>query len=177
MRTNLFVIFVSVSLLFTSCMKHAGDFKPSYGDELNTWTFSDGNKFYYGKFQSDPVLNTTPQSNHTFTLDMTGTELSGEKLTLVLSLADLDFSVRAYQSGISGSDHFTALYYSGSATSSAAIYASTNNSPGAVMNYTIIHYNDVKSIATIMFDGEAFNANGNKVNIVKGKLTARILRK
>jgi hypothetical protein len=45
------------------------------------------------------------------------------------------------------------------------------------MNYTIVHYNEVKSIATIQFDGEAFDAGGNKVNITNGKLTAHIVRK
>ncbi|MGZ8523370.1 MAG: hypothetical protein ACXWV1_03020 [Chitinophagaceae bacterium] len=175
MRTLTFAFFSALVLLFSSCLKHASDYAPPYGVALNTWTFSDGIKNHFGNFLIDPVLNTTIQTNNTYTLDMTGIEtVSGQALTMVIALSDLDFAINSYQSGISGSDHATAFYYSGSAGSRDAIYISTNNDPGAIMTYTISQYDAAKNIATISFHGQAFDANGNMVNISNGKMTARI---
>ncbi len=175
MRTLTSTLLASLILLFSSCMKHASDYEPPYGAALNTWTFSDGTKNYHGNFLVDPVLNTTVQANNTYTLDMTGIErASGQALTMVIALTDLDFAVKSYQSGINGSDHATSFYYSGSAGSRDAIYVSANNDPGAVMTYSISHYDAAKNIATISFSGQAFDANGNMVTISKGKMTAHI---
>lgn len=175
MRTLASVLSASLILLFSSCMKHASDYVPPYGVALNTWTFSDGTKNYFGDFLVNPVLDTTIQTNNTYTLDMTGIErATGQALTMAISLTDLDFAVKAYQSGISGSDHATSFFYSGSAGSRDAIYVSANNDPGAVMTYNISYYDAAKNIATISFNGQAFDANGNMVNIAKGKMTAHI---
>ena len=47
-------------LLLQSCMKHAEDYVPTYGEVDNTWTFFDGSKNYYGTFATHPILHTTP---------------------------------------------------------------------------------------------------------------------
>ena|SRR5687768_15388919 len=175
MRTFASALFASLILLFSSCMKHASDYVPPYGVALNTWTFFDGTKNYFGDFLVDPVLDSTIQTNNTYTLDMTGIErASGQALTMAISLTDLNFALKSYQSGISGSDHATSFFYSGSAGSRDAIYVSANNDPGAVMTYNISYYDAAKNIATISFNGQAFDANGNMVNISKGKVTAHI---
>lgn len=175
MRTLTFTLLAALTLSFSSCMKHAEDYVPVYGEVMNTWTFYDGTKNYFGNFLIKPVLNTTVQSNNTYTFDMTGIERStGQVLTMAISLADLNFNVKSYQSGISGSNHSTAFYYSGSAASRDGIYSSTNNDPGAVINYTISSYDAAKNAVTISFSGEAFNINGKLVKISKGKMTANI---
>ena len=178
MRTLIFSLFASLTLIFSSCMKHASDYEPPYGVALNTWTFSDGTKNYVGDFLVNAVLDTTIQSNNTYTLSMTGTNKgSGQLLTMAISLADRDFAVKSYKSGISGSNHSTSFNYSGSAGSRDAIYSSSNNDPGAVMTYTISYYDTVKNTITISFSGQVFDAGGNLMNISKGKMTAYIDRK
>lgn len=175
MRTLTFTLFASMALLFSSCMKHAEDYVPGYGEVSNTWTFYDGTKNYFGTFLVNPVLNTTIQSNNTYTLDMTGIEkTSGQVLTMAISLADLGFTIKSYQSGIGGSNHSTAFYYSGSVASRDGIYSSTNIDPGAVMTYTISSYDAAKKTATISFSGEVFNTNGKLIPISRGKMTANI---
>ena len=175
MRTLTFSLLALLSLLFSSCMKHAEDYIPDYGTAPNTWSFNDGSKNYFGVFLANPVLDTTLQSNNTYTLDMTGIEkMSGQVLTMAISLSDLDFNVKSYQSGIGGSDHSTGFYYSGSTASRDGIYSSTNNSPGAVMTYTVSSYNTVKNIVTISFSGDVFDTNGKLVKINNGKIAANI---
>jgi len=178
MRTLIFSFAASLTLLFSSCMKHASDYEPAIGEAVNTWTFKDGSKTYFGDFVSNPVLGKTIQSNNTYTLSMAGIQKgSGQLLTMAISLADLDFNVKSYQSGINGSDHATSFSYSGSAGSRDAIYSSSNVDPGAVMTYNISHYNAVKNIVTITFSGQVYDASGNLMNISKGKMTAHVDRK
>ncbi|HKZ65381.1 MAG TPA: hypothetical protein VJ111_03450, partial [Chitinophagaceae bacterium] len=145
---------------------------------LNTWTFSDGTKNHVGVFSVNPVLHTTIQSNNTYMFEMTGIHKgSGQLLTMAISLSDLDFNTKSYQSGIGGSNHSTSFYYSGSAGSRDAIYSSSNNDPGAVMTYNISYYDVAKNTVTITFSGQVFDASGNLVKISKGKMTAHIDRK
>ncbi len=178
MKTLIFSFAATLTLLFSSCMKHANDYEPVMGEALNTWTFKEGSKTYTGVFLVSPVLHTTIQSNNTYTLDMTGIQKgSGQLLTMAISLTDLDFTVKSYKSGISGSDHATSFSYSGSAGSRNAIYSSSNNDPGAVMTYDISHYNPAKNTVTITFSGQVFDASGNLMNISKGKITAHVDRK
>lgn len=175
MRKSFFSLAVVMSLVFSSCMKHAEDYVPSYGEVLNTWTFNDGSKSYFGNFLADPVLDTTLQSDNTYRFDMTGVERgSGQLLTMAISLADLDFAIKSYQSGISGSNQSTSFFYSGSAVSRSAIYFSTNNDPGAVMTYNISSYNAANKTVTITFSGQVYDTNGKMTNITRGRLTARI---
>ena len=178
MKTFLFTFLASLSLFFSSCMKDAFDYEPGFGTKVNTWTFTDGTKDYAGNFLVEPVLHTAIQSNNTYTLEMTGMQSgSGQILTMVISLADLDFITKSYQSGIIGSDHATSFHFSGSAASRDAIYFSSNNDPGAVMTYNISYYDAAKNTVTITFSGQVFDANGNLMNISKGKMTAHITRK
>jgi len=179
MRTLIFSLFASLILFFSSCMKHASDYEPPYGVALNTWTFTDGTKNYVGDFLVNPVLDTTIQSNNTYTLSMTGTHKgSGQLLTMAISLADLDFAAnKLYKSGISGSNHSTSFNYSGTAGSRDAIFSSSNNDPGAVMTYNISYFDAIKNTVTITFSGQVFDAGGNLMNISKGKMTAHIDRK
>ena len=178
MKTFRFAFLVPFIFVFSSCMKHAFDYEPPYGAAINTWTFSDGTYTYHGEFAVDATLDTTIQSNNTYTLDMTGIQTSsGKILTMVISLADLDFTVKSYQCGISPSDHSTSFYFSGSAASSNAIYSSSNNNPGAVMTYNIYYYDPAKNTITTTFSGQAFDTNGHLVTISKGKMTALINRK
>ncbi len=178
MKPFRFAFFALLILVFSSCMKDAFDYEPPYGVAVNTWTFTDGINKYTGKFAVAARLDTTIQTNNTYTLDMSGKQTStGQILTMVISLADLNFGVKSYQSGISGSDHSTSFSYSGTIGSSNPIYFSTNNDPGAVMTYNISYYDPAKNTVTIAFSGQAFDANGNLVNISKGKMTALIDRK
>lgn len=175
MRTKLLLCFTVLAITFSSCMKHASDLVPGYGEILNTWKFTDGKNHYFGNFQGNAVLHSTPQSNNTYLLEMTGTErATGQVLTMAISLIEPNLSNNTFHSGISGSDHATAFYYSGSAASRDAIYSSSNNNPGAIMDFTISHYDATQRIATIIFNGEVFDAAGNKAGISKGKLTAKI---
>jgi hypothetical protein len=156
-------------------MKHAEDYVPGYGEVMNTWTFYDGTKNYFGNFHVNPVLDTTLQANNTYTLEMTGMETTaGQVLTMAISLSDLGFTNRYYQSGVGGSNQSTAFYYTGSSASRDAIYSSTNVDPGAVMNYTITAYDAATKTATISFSGEVFNTNGKLIPITRGKIRATI---
>ncbi len=176
MRTKHFIYFIMISIALPCCMKHASDYVPGYGDAVNTWTFTDGQRHYFGNLPSNAILHTTPQSNNTYTLEMTGTERSGgQVMTMVISLNEPALKKTTYQSGISGSDHATAFFYSGSAASRDAIYSSANNNPGAVMNFIIVRQDTTNSTATIAFNGEAFDAAGNKTKILQGKVTAYIV--
>ena len=178
MKTFRFALLAPLIFVFSSCMKHASDYEAPYGAEINTWTFSDGINNYAGKFAADATLDTAIKSNNTYTLDMSGIQTaSGKILTMVISLADLDFGVKSYHCGISPSDHSTSFYFSGSAASSNLIYFSSNNNPGAVMTYNISYYDTAKNTVTITFSGQSFDANGNLVNISKGKMTAHITLK
>jgi hypothetical protein len=175
MRTLSITLFASLTLLFSSCMKHASDFIPEYGTDPNTWSFSDGTKDYLGVFYTNPVLTTTAQSNGTYLLNMTGREKgAGQLLTMAIALSDLDLTPKTYQSGINGSDHSTAFYFTGSAGSRDGIYSSTNTDPGAVITYNVVSYNPDKNVVRISFSGEVFDANGKLVKISNGKLAANI---
>lgn len=178
MKTFLFVFLAALSFAFTSCMKEAFDYEPAFGTKLNTWTFNDGVKIQNGHFLEDPILHTTIQNNNTYTLELNGMQ-SGTGLTFntVISLSDLDFAVKSYQSGIPGSDHFTSFHFSGTAGSRDPIFFSSNNDPGAIMNFTIENYNASENTVTITFSGEAFDVNGHLVSISNGKMTAQIVRK
>ncbi len=178
MKTFLFVSLAALSVAFTSCMKEAFDYESPFGSKINTWTFTDGVKTQNGHFLVDPVLHTTMEPNNTYTLEMNGMQSgTGYTLNMVISLEDLDFAVRKYQSGIQGSNLYTSFHFSGSATSRDPIFVSSNTDPGAIMNYTISNYNVSDNTVSITFSGEAFDVNGHLVSISNGKMTARIVRK
>ncbi|MFC0775762.1 hypothetical protein [Terrimonas alba] len=177
MKPSLFTALLTLLIIFSSCSKFAYDDVKAFGDELNTWAFYDGNRYYSGNIAMSAVLDTAMQANNTYTLAITGTErITGQLFTTALSLADLNFTVKSYQSGVNGSDHATAMYFSASAASRQSIYSSTNNDPGAVMTYRITHYDAVRDIVTISFSGNVHDELGNMVNISRGKITVHITR-
>lgn len=177
MKPFLFTALLALLIVFSSCSKFAYDDVKAFGDELNTWTFYDGNRYYSGNIAANAVLDTTLQANNTYTLAMTGTErITGQLFTTALALADLNFAVKSYQSGVNGSDHATAMYFSASAASRQSIYSSTNNDPGAVMTYKITYYDPVKDIVTISFNGNVHDELGNMISISRGKITTHITR-
>ncbi len=109
---------------------------------------------------------------------MLGTEkTSGYLFNIVLSLLDLNFTVKTYQSGVNSvDDHLNAFYYTQSPTSVDDIYKSSNLDPGPVMNYTITEYDAAQDIVTFTFSGQAQLANGSNVAITNGKVKVKIQR-
>ena len=100
---------------------------------------------------------------------------TGNTFNLILSLPDLNFTVKTYQSGTAGNDYLNAFYYS-SLTSVDDIYKSSNLDPGPIMNYSITAYDAAKDVVTIEFSGQAQLASGSFVSITKGKVIAKIER-
>lgn len=177
MKRNLLLLVLLTCLIFLSCKK---DSKPgvNYGSDLNTWTFKEGSNVYSGYLLFDAAsLNTFLQTNNSYTFDMSGPEKnSGFLFSLILSLLDLNFTVKNYQSGTAGNDYLNAFYYTESPASVDDIYKSSNLDPGPLMNYTITAFDAVKDVVTITFSGQAQLANATYVNITEGKVTAKIER-
>lgn len=175
------LLFISLSfLLFCGCNKSSSEDNTSeeYGTKLNSWTFTEGSTTYNGLIVFEKAsLNTFLQDNNSYTFAVLGGEItSGYLFNIVLSLVDLNFTVKTYQSGVAGNDYQNAFYYTESPVSADNIYKSSNLDPGPVMTHTITAYDAVNDIVTITFSGKAFDINGNEVNITKGKLTTKIDR-
>lgn len=177
MKSSVCTFLLTVLIVFSSCSKFAYDDGSAFGEELNTWAFYDGDHYYSGNMAMNAVLDTAMQANSTYTLAMTGTErITGQLFTTALALADLNFTVKTYQSGIDGSNHATGMYFSASAGSRQNIYSSTNNDPGAIMTYRITYYDPGRDIITVSFNGHVHDELGNMVTISRGKITVRITR-
>lgn len=177
MKNRLLFYLFSATLLLTACSKGSDD--DNNQTEANTWTFTEGSKTYSGSFLFGTAsLNTTKGSNNTYYFGMLGVEKnSGYLFNIVLSLLDLNFTVKTYQSGVNSvDDHLNAFYYSQSPTSSDNIYKSSNLDPGPVMNYTITDYDATNDIVTITFSGQAQLANGTFVTITNGRVKVKIER-
>jgi hypothetical protein len=178
MKINRLIFFLFISLAFLSCKKDSGskDSGTQYGTKLNTWTFKEGSKQFSGLLLFDAQMNTMLQSNNTYTFGMIGPEnSSGYMFTINLSLLDLNFNQKTYQSGVDGNDYINAFFYT-ELGSVDDIYKSSNLDPGPVMNYTITAYDASKDIVTITFSGKAQLANRSFVDITEGKVTAHIER-
>jgi hypothetical protein len=178
MKKNLLLSFLFICIISSSCKKGSGNAGVNYGSDLNTWTFKEGSTVFSGQLLFDAAsLNKTLQSNNSYTFDMSGPEKnSGALFSLILSLLDLNFTVKTYQSGTSGNDYLNAFYYTETPSSVDDIYKSSNLDPGPIMNYTITAYDATKDIVTIEFNGQAQLVSGNYVNITGGKVTAKIDR-
>jgi hypothetical protein len=177
MRTSIFLIILSCAVLF-GCSKDSSNNQQSFGTNVNTWTFKEGNTVYSGNLLLDGAsLNTYLQSNNSYTFSMLGAEkTSGFLFNLILSLVDLNFTQKQYKSGVAGDDYLNAFYYMESPNSVDNIYKSSNLDPGPVMNYTITAYDANKDIVTIAFSGQAQRADGSTATITDGKVTAQIER-
>ena len=172
---NLLFLFLAVVIVFSACTKSSDTDNPSNAE--NTWTFKEGSKTYSGVLSFDASLNTYLQGNNSYTFGMIGPdETGGFIFNIVLSLADLNFTLKNYQSGVSGNDYLNAFYFSDDLASSDNIYKSSNLDPGPVLNFTITSYDPAKDVVTFTFSGEAFDINGAKVNITNGRVTAKIER-
>ena len=173
---KLLLLLVLPAIIISSCSMNSKDDSPDNG-AVNTWTFTEGSKVFSGQLGFDASLNTFLQSNNSYTFGMLGFEKSsGFIFNIILSLQDLNFSVKNYQSGIAGNDYLNAFYYSESVASADNVYKSSNLDPGPVLTYTITAYDAAKDIVTITFSGQAQLANGSIVNITNGRVTAKIER-
>src|SRR6266496_4752196 len=166
MKKILLLSLLFLFIIFSSCKKGSGSGGGvSYGSDLNTWTFKEGSTVFSGQLLFDEaLLNKTLQSNNSYTFDMSGPEKnSGALFSLILSLLDLNFTVKTYQSGTAGNDYLNAFYYTETPSSVDDIYKSSNLDPGPIMNYTITAYDATKDIVTIEFNGQAQLVSGNYV--------------
>jgi len=175
MKKNLLFLFLAVTLIFSACSKSSDSNNPS--NAVNTWSFKEGSKTFSGVLAFDASLNTFLQGNNSYTFGMIGPEKSsGFIFNLILSLTDLNFTSKNYQSGVSGNDYLNAFYYLENLVSTDNIYKSSNLDPGPIMTYNITSYDAAKDIVTITFSGQAQDVNGTLVNITEGKVTAKIER-
>ena len=174
---KLLLLLVLPAAIISSCSKDSKDDNPDNGAAVNTWTFTEGSKVFSGQLAFDGAsLNTFLQSNNSYSFAMLGFEKnSGFAFNVVLSLLDLNFTTKTYQSGVAGTDYSNAFYY-GEINSFEDIYKSSHLDPGPVMTYTITAYDATKDIVTIEFSGQAQLTNGDYVNITKGKAIAKIDR-
>ena len=178
MKKNLLVFTALLTFIFSGCKKDLSD-DSNYGTEVNTWSFTEGANVYKGRLYFDPILNTYLQGNNSYTFGFIGEEkTSGYVFNIVLSLLDLNFTTKTYQSGIIGNSYLNSFYYSNSPTNPENIYQSSNIglTTGAVITYTVSSYDAANDIVTITFSGKASDKNGNLVNITDGKVTGRIER-
>ena len=175
-KVFLFYLLPAVFLL-SSCSKKSGNDSNNETAE-NSWTFTEGSKVFSGTFLFGTAsLNTTLQANNTYTFGMLGVEkTSGYLFTISLSLLDLNFTTKTYQSGINSNNHLNAFYYTQSPSSPDDIYKSSNLDPGPVMNYSISAYDAANDVVTISFSGQAQLANGTYVAITNGKVKVKIDR-
>jgi hypothetical protein len=108
---------------------------------------------------------------------MTGPEIkTGYFFSIFLSLLDVNFTTKTYQSGTAGNDYMNAFYFTETNASLDDIYKSSNLDPGPIMTFNITAYDAAKDIVTITFSGQAQLLNGSYVNITNGKVTCNIER-
>lgn len=177
MKKAFLLYLLPAALLLSACSKKS-DNDPNNGTVENSWTFTEGSKVFSGSFVFGVAsLNTFPQANNTYTFTMLGAEkTSGYLFSIALSLLDLNFTTKTYQSGINGDDHLNAFYYTETPASIDDIYKSSNLDPGPVMTHTITDYDAANDVVTITFSGQAQLANGTYVTISNGKLKVKIDR-
>jgi uncharacterized protein YxeA len=177
MKKVILLYLLPAAILLSACSKKS-DSDPNDGTAENSWTFSEGSQVFSGSFVFGTAsLNTALQANNTYTFAMLGAEkTSGYLFNIVLSLLDLNFTTKTYQSGVTGNDHQNAFYYTESPLSVDNIYKSSNLDPGPVMNYTITAYDAANDVVTITFSGQAQLANGTYIAISNGKLKVKIER-
>ena len=178
MKKSGFLLLV-ISIVLFSCKKsHDTTTNNGGGNDLNKWTFKQGSTTYSGGllFES-ALLNTTLQSNNTYSLSMIGPDSKNPNMfNLILSLADTTFTVKNYQSGNPAVDLLNGFYYFEVNNNADNIYKSADLDPGQIMNYTITSYDPVKDVVTITFSGKAVDKDGNEVSITDGKVIAKIDR-
>ena len=178
MKKYSLLLLVFSSIIFIACKKGSDSDSANYGTDLNTWTFTEGSNVFRGSLLFDASsLNTLLQSNNSYNFGIIGVEKdAGYIFNIYLSLLDLDFTTRTYQSGTAGNDYLNAFYFMETPASIDNIYKSSNLDPGPIMTYNIISYNAADDIVTITFNGQVQLENGTFVNITNGKVTTKIER-
>jgi hypothetical protein len=145
--------------------------------DVNEWRFTEGDHTYSGFLvMNGATLNTYLQGNNTYTFGLLGAESNtGYIFNIILSLADLDFTRKDYQSGISGNEELNAFYYSETILSDNT-YKSSNLDPGPVMDYKITEYDAENDVVTVTFSGKVQMINGDYTDITEGVVKAKIER-
>jgi hypothetical protein len=161
----------------TGTIDSTGSDQGSRDIDVNEWRFTEGDHTYGGFLVLDgPTLNTYLQGNNTYTFALLGAESNtGFIFNIVLSLADLDFTNKDYQSGISGNDELNAFYYSATMLGDNT-YKSSNLDPGPVMDYKITAFDAENDVVTITFSGKVQMMNGDYTDISDGIVKAKIDR-
>jgi hypothetical protein len=178
MKKYLLLLFVFASIIITACKKGSDSESVNYGTKLNTWTFTEGSNVFNGLLLFESAsLNTFLQNNNSYNFTMTGPEIkTGYFFSIFLSLLDVNFTTKTYQSGTAGNDYMNAFYFTETNASLDDIYKSSNLDPGPIMTFNITAYDAAKDIVTITFSGQAQLLNGSYVNITNGKVTCNIER-
>ena len=170
-------LFVFATIVFTACKKGSDSDSVNYGTVLNTWTFTEGSSVFSGSLLFDASLNTLLQNNNSYNFGMIGVEKDkGYIFNIYLSLLDLNFTTKTYQSGTAGNDYLNAFYFLETPASIDNIYKSSNLDPGPIMTFNITAYDAAKDIVTLTFSGQVQLVSGNYINITNGKVTAKIER-
>lgn len=168
---KLFICILIVATGLLSCKKSTTD---SPAQELNTWSFKVSGTTYQGDLYWDPLLNTLLQGNDTYTFTMLGGEANSDRVfNIVMSLADTTFTAQNYQSGLVGTDHITAFYFT-HGVGGAEIFKSSNYDPGPVLSYRIESYNAATREMNLSFNGNVKDENGNLVSLTEGKVRCTI---
>lgn len=175
MKKTLLLSLLAALILVTACSKKSD--KDDDNTAENTWTFTEGSKTFSGSFLFGTAsLTTSAQANGTYTFSMLGVESNtGHLFNVILSLLDVNFTTKNYQSGINSNNHLNAFYYMDTPVSPET-YKSSNLDPGPVMNYTITAYDAANDVVTIEFSGQAQLQSGTYVAITKGKLKVKVER-
>jgi hypothetical protein len=176
MKRTVLLCLLPALILLSACSKNSDDDNKDIAE--NSWTFTEGSNKFSGSFVFGTAsLNTGAQANNTYTFAMLGAESnSGHLFNIVLSLLDLNFTTKNYQSGInSTNNHLNAFYYSETPVS-VETYKSSNLDPGPVMNYNITAYDAANDVVTIEFSGQAQLESGTYVAISNGKLKVKVDR-
>ena len=174
--TRSFLIFLISLLIFFSCGKKS-ETKSNTELELNTWTFTVGSTIYSGKtYQSKTLIPRDVNSQGERAFVVVGyVETIDNVFQVGLNLRDTTFSIKNYVSGVTNAEKFNHFAFAESLASPKIIFRSADYVPGAKMNYTISSFDKSRSVVTITFSGQAFDANGNKVAITDGKLTVAVI--
>lgn len=172
MKNIIFTAFILAGALL-SCKKESIN-EDQQEQPANGWTFKAQGVTYKGEFLWEPLLNTYLQGNDTYTFAMLGAEPgSGKVFNIVMSLADTTFTLKNYQSGLSGTDAITAFYFSES-VAGEDIYKSSNLDPGPVLNYKIESYDAATRRLVMTFQGHVQELDGNIVSLTDGKVNCLV---
>ena len=77
---------------------------------VNSWTFTEGSKVFSGPLLFDAPLQLSAGSNNAYLFSMLGGETtSGNLFSIDLDLLDVNFTVKSYKSGVTGTNYTNAF--------------------------------------------------------------------